>query len=54
MRMDPDETLRLLIEAAEQGDSTALWHHATVLCEWIESGGFTPRVLAALYYNNER
>lgn len=41
--MDPDETLRLLREAARQNDGDAAIEYFEALDEWITNGGFPPK-----------
>lgn len=42
--MDPDETWRLLGEACSKMDWPAVVEFATALMEWLEKGGFPPRM----------
>ncbi len=40
--MDPDETLKLLDEAIDDGDYGAMKEHADDLIEWLMKLGFVP------------
>lgn len=40
--MDPDETLRLLIDAAVAGDAAAFDVHQFDLWNWLNDDGFPP------------
>jgi hypothetical protein len=40
--MDPNATLRELIEAAVRGDWESMLEAANDLAEWIDKGGFPP------------
>ena len=42
--MDPNETLRLIVEAARAGDKDAYVQACDDLAEWLERGGFRPTV----------
>ena len=40
--MDPEATLRVIINAACEGDAEQLRESANDLANWIEAGGFAP------------
>ncbi len=42
--MDPNETLRLIVEAAQTGDREAYIQGCDNLAEWLEHGGLRPAV----------
>lgn len=44
--MDPDEALRLLIDALAAGDLPAAREHFTALEEWSSMGGYPPAAYA--------
>ncbi|KKM89870.1 hypothetical protein LCGC14_1244290 [marine sediment metagenome] len=42
--MDPDETLRALVDALERRDTDSAGAHFYALLEWLKLGGFTPKL----------
>lgn len=43
--MDPQETWRAMIQSLIEGDEDAATEHADSLLEWLDRGGFAPKVL---------
>lgn len=41
--MDPEATLRAIIQAAIDGDADTLREAAQDLAEWLDRGGFAPK-----------
>lgn len=42
--MDPDATLRILVDALERRDTTEASEAFYALLEWLKVGGFTPKL----------
>ena len=42
--MDPNETVRLLVDALRDGDTSEARERMNDVATWIEGGGFTPTV----------
>ncbi|KKL51481.1 hypothetical protein LCGC14_2295010 [marine sediment metagenome] len=42
--MDPDATLRILVDALERGDTVEAGEAFSALREWLKLGGFTPKL----------
>lgn len=42
--MDPDATLRILVDALERGDTSEAGEAYYALLEWLKLGGFTPKL----------
>lgn len=43
--MDPAETLRMLLDALSENDQYDATEHARNLSDWLDRGGFCPRVI---------
>jgi len=46
--MDPDATLRDLLEAVEERDAEQVTHLVEALKHWLENGGYPPKTIGPL------
>jgi hypothetical protein len=51
--MDPNATLRELLEAVKTGDVDGMIEYARALADWLEGGGFPPMPLATLIHTSK-